>query len=176
MRDKREKYHHSLKALAIREKKIHVVGSPELKIEGTPVYLDVEGLPDRDFYYLIGVRIGNGESAVQHSLWADTVEDEGKIWREFLAILETIEKPVLIHYGSYETTFLKTDERTSWETTRKGSKPANAISSAINMVSFFFAQIYSRRLPSSEGHRLMAWFFVVRSQPVGPNSIVCRSE
>jgi predicted RecB family nuclease len=67
-RDKREKYHHSLKALAIREKKIHIVGSPELKIEGTPVYLDVEGLPDRDFYYLIGLRIGNGESAVQHSL------------------------------------------------------------------------------------------------------------
>ena len=56
LRDKREKYHHSLKALAIREKKIHIVGSPELKIEGTPVYLDVEGLPDRDFYYLIGAR------------------------------------------------------------------------------------------------------------------------
>jgi len=29
---KREKYHHSLKALAIRERKIHIVGSPELKI------------------------------------------------------------------------------------------------------------------------------------------------
>ena len=106
-RDKREKYHHSLKALAIREKKIHIVGSPELKIEGTPVYLDVEGLPDRDFYYLIGLRIGHGDSAVQHSLWADTVADEGKIWREFLALLETVEKPVLIHYGSYETTFFQ---------------------------------------------------------------------
>ena len=35
-RDKRERSHHSLKALAIREKKIHIVGSPELKIEGTP--------------------------------------------------------------------------------------------------------------------------------------------
>jgi len=54
--DKREKYHHALKALAIREKKIHVVGSPELKIAGTPVYLDVEGLPDRDFYYLVSDR------------------------------------------------------------------------------------------------------------------------
>jgi predicted RecB family nuclease len=52
-RDKREKYHHALKALAIREQKIHIVGSPELKLEGTPVYLDVEGLPDRDFYYLL---------------------------------------------------------------------------------------------------------------------------
>jgi predicted RecB family nuclease len=36
LRDKRENYHHSLKALAIREKKIHIVGSPTLKIEGTP--------------------------------------------------------------------------------------------------------------------------------------------
>jgi predicted RecB family nuclease len=64
LRDKREKYQPSLKAFAIREKKIHIVGSPELKIDGTPVYLDVEGLPDRDFYYLIGVRIGNVASAV----------------------------------------------------------------------------------------------------------------
>jgi len=66
-RDKREKYHHALKALAVREQKIHIVGSPELELVGTPVYLDVEGLPDRDFYYLIGVRIGHGDSAVQHN-------------------------------------------------------------------------------------------------------------
>jgi predicted RecB family nuclease len=36
---KREGYHHSLKALAIREKKIHIVGSPEFRLDGTPVYL-----------------------------------------------------------------------------------------------------------------------------------------
>ena len=46
LRDKREKYHNSLKALAIREGKIHVVGKPELKLAGTPVYLDVESLPE----------------------------------------------------------------------------------------------------------------------------------
>ena len=140
-RDKREKYHHALKALAIREKKIHIVGSPELKIEGTPVYMDVEGLPDRDFYYLIGVRIGNGESSVQHSLWADSVEDEGKIWREFLAILETAEKPVLIHYGSYETNFSKQmAERHG--SPQVESVAAKAIASALNLVSVMFARIY----------------------------------
>ncbi len=141
LRDKREKYHHSLKALAIREKKIHIVGSPELKLEGTPVYLDVEGLPDRDFYYLIGLRIGHGDTAVQHSLWADTVAGEGKIWRAFLALLETIEKPVLIHYGSYETRFLKEMKA------RHGSSADElvagaAIASAINLVSVMFAKIY----------------------------------
>ena len=140
-RDKREKYHHALKALAIREQKIHIVGSPELKLEGTPVYLDVEGLPDRDFYYLIGLRIGSGESAVQHNLWADTVADEGKIWREFLAILEAIEKPVLIHYGSYETTFSKQmAERHG--SPQAESVAAKAIASALNLVSVMFARIY----------------------------------
>jgi predicted RecB family nuclease len=141
LRDKREKYHHSLKALAIREKKIHIVGSPELKIEGTPVYLDVEGLPDRDFYYLIGVRIGNGEPAVQHSLWAETVEDEGKIWREFLAILETVEKPVLIHYGSYEATFLKRMKE-RYKGLRQHPAAAKAIGSALNLLKVIFAQVY----------------------------------
>ncbi len=140
-RDKREKYHHALKALAIREKKIHIVGSPELKIEGTPVYLDLEGLPDRDFYYLIGLRIGHGDSAVQHSLWADTVADEGKIWRDFLAILETAEKPVLIHYGSYETSFLKRmAERHG--SPQAESMAAKAIASALNFISVVFAKIY----------------------------------
>ncbi len=141
-RDKREKYHHSLKALAIREKKIHLVGSPELKIEGTPVYLDVEGLPDRDFYYLIGVRIGRGESAVQHSLWADTVADEGRIWREFLGILETIEKPVLIHYGSYETTFLNRMCERFGEPSESLTSLVKAIEQPVNVLSFLLAQIY----------------------------------
>ena len=159
-RDKREKYHHSLKALAIREKKIHIVGSPELKIEGTPVYLDVEGLPDRDFYYLIGVRIGHGESAVQHSLWADTVEDEGKIWRDFLGILEAVEKPVLIHYGSYETIFSK-KMAARHGSPQAESVAAKAIASALNLVSVMFATIYfptfSNGLKEIGGRLGFAW-------------------
>jgi len=141
LRDTREKYHHSLKALAIREKKIHIVGSPELKIEGTPVYLDVEGLPDLDFYYLIGLRIGNGDKSVQHSLWADTVADEEKMWREFLAVLEAVSKPMLIHYGSYETTFLnRMIDRHGGP--KEASAAAGAINSAVNLLSFMFGRVY----------------------------------
>jgi hypothetical protein len=47
---KPEKYHHALKALAIREGKIHIAGRPALNVTGTPVYPDVEGDPDRGFY------------------------------------------------------------------------------------------------------------------------------
>jgi predicted RecB family nuclease len=172
MRDKREKYHHSLKALAIREKKIHIVGSPELKIEGTPVYLDVEGLPDRDFYYLIGMRIGNGESAVQYSLWADTVEDEGKIWREFLAILETVEKPVLIHYGSYETDFLR-----KMSSRYNSPTQSTADRTAVNILNEMFGHVYFPTYSNSLKD-LGAWLGVVWSDslPVGVLSIVYRFE
>src|SRR5215469_11917932 len=76
LRDRREKYHHSIRALAIRQKKIYIVGSPEIMIEGTPVYLDVEGLPDHDFYYLIGLQAGDRDSVAQYSVWAVSVEDE----------------------------------------------------------------------------------------------------
>ena len=141
LRNKREKYHHALKALAIREKKIHIVGTPELQIIGTPVYLDVEGLPDRDFYYLIGIRIIATDTVVQHSFWADTVEDEQKAWNDFLAVLAAIEKPVLLHYGSFETTFLRRMFERYGES--PGGYPAAKVqASAINLLSVIFAHIY----------------------------------
>jgi predicted RecB family nuclease len=138
---KREKYHHSLKALAIRERKIHIVGSPELKIEGTPVFLDVEGLPDRDFYYLIGIRVTTAQGVMQHSLWADSANEEKCIWADFLNILSEIENPVLVHYGSFETTFLKrmSDRHAA---PLEGSDVARAIKSSINLLSNIFAQVY----------------------------------
>jgi predicted RecB family nuclease len=141
LREKREKYHLPLKALAVREKKIYVVGSPELKIEGTPVYLDVEGMPDRDFYYLIGLRIGTGDTAVHHSFWADDPSQERIVWEGFLHLLSSVKDPVLIYYGSYETTFLKAmSER--YGGPPEGSAAAKSISSSINLLSFIFAQIY----------------------------------
>ena len=130
-----------MKALAIRERKIHVVGGPQLHIDGTPIYFDVEGLPDRDFYYLIGVRVQGDQGVSHHSLWADKVTDEKHIWKSFLDILSGIDRPVLIHYGSFETTFLKR------MCDRYGGPPedsavAKAISSSVNLLSVIFAQVY----------------------------------
>jgi len=135
-----EKYHHELKALAIRERKVHVVGTPELKIEGTPVYLDVEGLPERDFYFLIGIRIPTADGLAQHSFWADNTKDEKRIWDDFMGLLATVENPMPIHYGSFETTFLKR------MIARYGCPATNGldkmIERPINLVSIIFARIY----------------------------------
>ena len=136
-----EKYHYSLKALAIREKRIHVVGTPQLKIEGTPVYLDVEGLPDREFYYLVGLRWQTTNGVEQRSLWANAPGDEARLWNDFLSALSGIVSPTIIHYGSFEATFFK---RMSgrYGAPLEGSVAASAISSAVNLLSVVFAQIY----------------------------------
>jgi hypothetical protein len=118
-----------------------VIGTPELKIEGTPVYLDVEGLPDREFYYLIGVYVKTAQAVVHHSLWADTHDQEQHIWAEFLQLLSNIDRPVLIHYGSFETTFL-TRMCARYGAPPEGSAAATAITSAVNLLSEMYAQVY----------------------------------
>src|SRR5215469_3163283 len=123
---KQEKYHHSLRALAIRENKIHAVDLLAPKLDGTPVYLDVEGLPDR---------------AVQHSFWADNEEEEKLIWHEFLDVLSRVPDPRLIHFGSYETVFLKRMRQRHGEPPQ-GLAANNAIEHAVNLLSLIFAQIY----------------------------------
>ena len=160
LKDKREKYHHSLKARAIREGKIYLVGSPKLKVEGTPVYLDVEGLPDRDFYYLIGIRVRVGDSTVQHSFWADSLAEEGRICQQFLGKLAEVENPVLIHYGSFESIFLKRMcERHGAPPAGRGA--ASALESPIILLSIIFGRIYfptySNRLKEIAGWLGFKW-------------------
>jgi predicted RecB family nuclease len=137
----REKYHHALKALAVREGKIHIVGAPELNIEGTRVYLDVEGLPDREFYYLIGAYVKTEKEAVHYSFWADTRDEEKCNWVHFLRVLSEIKNPLLIHYGGFETIFLARMCK-RYGAPPEGSAAANAIRSAVNLLSEMYAQIY----------------------------------
>jgi predicted RecB family nuclease len=139
---RRERYHHALKALAIRDRKIHVVGTPELAISGTPVYLDVEGLPDLGFYYLIGLRIPEGSSFLQHSLWADERRDEEKIWRSFLDIVQCLDNPVLIHYGAYETSFLKRLAGRYLASPEDTAYVDALVKRAVNLLAVTYSQIY----------------------------------
>jgi len=139
---KSDKYHHALKALAIREGKIHVAGKPELDITRTPVYLDVEGDPDRSFYYLIGLRIKNGDSFIQHSFWADEMSDEKEIWDSFLRTVAKVDNPQFLHYGSYETTFLKRMKERYGEDAENSAFVDQLIAKSINILSIIYAQIY----------------------------------
>jgi predicted RecB family nuclease len=99
------KHEPALKALAIRKRRIHVVGTPVWNDLGHPVYFDVEGVSDRDFYYLVGLRYMSGNNCIHHSFWADDPSDEKVMWLKCLETLALLNQPRLIHYGSYETQF-----------------------------------------------------------------------
>ena len=139
---KPDKYNHALKALAIRDHKIYISGRPELKLEGTPVYLDVEGIPDQDFYYLIGLRVKSGDVYHQYSFWANDATEEKEIWISFLQTLVKIENPQLIHYGSYETQFLKRMKRRYLDTIENSTFINRLIKESVNILSVIYAQIY----------------------------------
>jgi len=172
---RKEKYHHALKALAIRDHKIHIVGKPELAIKGTPVYLDVEGMPDRDFYYLIGLRIPAGP--LQYSFWADEVSDEEGIWRSLLSVLGNIDNPVLIHYGAYETIFLKRLARRYPDSTPDSSSISTLIARRVNLLGITYSQIYfptySNRLKEVARYLGFQWSHPAAS---GLQSLVWRQQ
>ncbi len=135
------KHEHSLQALAIRKNQIHVVGAVTMKETGTPVYLDVEGDPDRAFYYCIGLRFEASGEMVQRSYWADCPSDERTMWADCLRTLGTINAPRLVHYGSYETTFLRQMKK-RYPDPERTALLDQLIASAVNLLSTIYSRVY----------------------------------
>ena len=97
----------ALQALAIRENTVYVHGSPCLPDCSVQVYLDIEGLPDIDSYYLIGALIVSEGHEVFHSFWAEQISDQPTIFAEFVDAICTLSDFRVLHFGSYETVALK---------------------------------------------------------------------
>ena len=79
MTQKIVKHHNSLNALAIRTQTVYIAGKPELPTAPTRVYFDIEGIPDENFYYLIGLIIDDGTNVTTHSFWANDKSEEKTI-------------------------------------------------------------------------------------------------
>jgi predicted RecB family nuclease len=96
------KHHHSLQALALRTDTIYIAQKPQLQQKTRRVYLDIEGVPDRNFYYLIGLHIIDATHHHDFSFWADCQQEERIIWESLLAVIKNLDSFVLFHYGSYD--------------------------------------------------------------------------
>jgi predicted RecB family nuclease len=136
------KYKYALKALAIRERTTYIVGTPDYALDGTPIYLDVEGIPEQSLYYLIGVRVVSGDSVLKWSFWANDKNEEEQIWREFLNLMSSLENPVLLHYGSFETKFLKIMQTRHGSSLDTGFSISHLADNAINVLSLVYTHIY----------------------------------
>ena len=132
------KHYRSLNALALRNERIYIAKSPVVPSSGVSVYFDIEGIPDRDFYYLIGILISDENGDRYHSFWADGEEDEEKIWRSFLNMIDSIDDFTLYHYGSYESVYLDRMQK------KYGGTDVidNAKSSTVNILSLIYAHVY----------------------------------
>jgi predicted RecB family nuclease len=100
-------HHHALQALAIRDKKIYVLGTPELTDCPARIYFDIEGDPDRRFDYLLGMIVEANDTEQRHSFWANTRAEEQRIFEQFLEVIGVYEDFRLYAFGSYEAAFLR---------------------------------------------------------------------
>lgn len=106
-RDGRPGHNPALQALAIRDRKTYVFGSPQLPDAPVRVYLDLEGKPEERFVYLAGVILADGQTESRHSFWADGPADEPRIFEQFLQLLRPYDDFRVYCYGRYERAFLK---------------------------------------------------------------------
>jgi predicted RecB family nuclease len=167
----------ALKALTIREHKIYITGNPKLNLLGNPVFLDVEGIPDQNFCYLIGLRAKRNASYIQHSFWANEELDEKEIWESLLKVLAKIDNPQLVHYGRYEKTYLRRMINRYPEVVDDASFLDQIINQSINLLSTIYAHIY---FPTySNGLKEIAQylgFHWSNSAASGLNALIWRSK
>ena len=91
-----------LQALAIREQKIYLQELPELTRQPVELFLDIEGIPDQQFYYLIGLLVCENDTSTYYPFWADTPDDEAQIWQRFLNKVNQYPDAPIYHYGNYD--------------------------------------------------------------------------
>lgn len=100
-------HHFALQALAIREKCVYIHGTPTIPECTCQIFLDIEGLPDREFYYLIGALVVFEDHQSFHSFWADTKSDSEGIFRQFADLTDQFQDYRVFHYGDYDSTAIK---------------------------------------------------------------------
>lgn len=76
---------------------------PEILSQPIGLFLDIEGNPDQELYYLIGVLTCKDNATICISFWADKTFDEAHIWQQFLSIINEYPTAPIYHYGNYES-------------------------------------------------------------------------
>jgi predicted RecB family nuclease len=125
-----------IQALAIRTGKIYIQTLPEIQRSDIELFLDIEGVPDQQFSYLIGLLIHDRGSATHHSFWADTVEDEESIWHMFVQKANDYPDAPIYHYGSYEPRVIESLVK------RFGSESASIGKRLVNLSSHVYGKVY----------------------------------
>ena len=137
-KQKRQPHHHALQALAIREKKIHILGHPELPTCTTRIYFDIEGDPERHFDYLLGMIVEGNGIMERHSFWADSPAEEPRLFLQFLDVVGRYDDCRIYCYGGYEAAFL----RRMSKVVKHQDVDERLFSRLVNVLSVIYAHVY----------------------------------
>ncbi|MBT5808410.1 TM0106 family RecB-like putative nuclease [Candidatus Uhrbacteria bacterium] len=89
-------------AIAIHDHRHIIRADIELPEASIELFFDIEADPLRDFIYLFGVYEVTDKGEQYYQFFAETPEQEGAMWQEFITFIEgRIDAPIY-HYGWYE--------------------------------------------------------------------------
>ncbi len=123
-----------LQALAVRTGKIYLHQTLSIPRGDVEFFLDIEGIPDQKFDYLIGLVIKDHEQLFSHSFWADSPAEEHRIFQECREIAAAYADAPIFHYGSYETR--------AFARATKQYGVASLDDRLVNVNSFIFGKVY----------------------------------
>lgn len=124
--------------MAIRDRKVYVLGKPEIPLSLVRMYLDMEGNPEEGFIYLIGAIVREGDREERFSFWADNKDQEVDTFEQLFALVARYEDLVIFSYGSYEKAAIKR-MRTHARRKKRVDKVLGAL---VNVVSVIYAHFY----------------------------------
>lgn len=93
-------------ARSVLENRIIFRSPQPLNLANAPIelYFDIEAQPDFDLDYLLGVLVVDRQAKTEtfHAFLAEQIEDEGKIWQQFLDLVSTYPDAPIYHFCDYE--------------------------------------------------------------------------
>jgi predicted RecB family nuclease len=126
-----------LQALVLRTGTIYLHTPPELLRNQIELFLDIEGIPDKQHFYLIGLLICEENNSSYYSFWADdTITDESQIWLQIVEILGKYADCPIYHYGNYEAKVIATLGK-RYETETEG-----ILKRLVNVNNYIYGKVY----------------------------------
>jgi predicted RecB family nuclease len=162
--------YHALQALALRDKRVYVLGAPEVPEGAVRIYLDVESNPEEGYVYLVGMIVCDSRGETRYSFWADNKSQERKIFDQLVEVVARFEEPLVFCYGGYEKAFIRRMRRQA-ERKRPVDKLLAALANTLSTIySHFYFPTYSNGLkdvaaclefrwsdPDASGLQSIAW-------------------
>ena len=127
-----------LQAMAVRDKTVYVFGTPQLPSSPVRIYVDMEGDPDENYVYLIGMIVVRDGTETRHSFWADSKEQEPQIFEAFLGEVAKYEDASVFCYGAYERAFLKRMRKQA----KRKAVADRVLNALFNILSVIYSHVY----------------------------------